>query len=100
VAADALSPTLTRYDERVLAALDQWTDDKRPFGDTPLDWRNVWQVAERLREYDVATVRRTLDGLAHLGYAMARDWDHRRRWVAVPWLARPDAASTEEAERS
>jgi hypothetical protein len=87
VTTEALSPALTAYDKRVLDALDQWTDDKRPFGDDPLDWRNVWQIGERLREYDLAALRRTLDGRAHLGHAMAREFDHRRVWVATPWRA-------------
>lgn len=92
-----LDPTLTKFDQRVLAALDQWTTD-RSTPDTPLDWRNVWQVSERLREYDVAMVRRVLDGLVQLGYATAGGWDHRRVWVATPW--RREIAEDQTQRRS
>jgi len=81
--ADVLEPALTKWDKRVLAALDEWSEHHDY--SRPLDWRTVWNVAERLREYDVVLVRRTLDGLERLGYVMANGWDHRRAYVGTPW---------------
>lgn len=83
-AGTALAPDLTPYDQRVLAALDQWhsVDDRPP---STLDWRDLWDIARTLREHDLTILRGTLDGLAHLGHALARGHDHNREWIATPW---------------
>lgn len=79
-----LEPVLTAFDKRVLAALNEWEDGPRP---APLVFSNAWQVAERVREYDVGAVRDTLRGLTHLGYALSRKFDYRQEWIAS-WRAR------------
>jgi hypothetical protein len=84
-----LEPVLTKFDRQILAALDQWTKD-RSILEEPLEWRTVWDVAERVREYDGALVRRVLDGLVSLRYATAEGWDHRRAYVATPWAREVD----------
>lgn len=87
---DTLEPQLTKFDQRVLAALDWWTVGETKLRE--LRWRNAWQVAEALREYDVKQIRETLDGLVHVGRAMhSRHWDHRRTWVAIPKRPNDDA---------
>lgn len=80
----ALAPTLTKFDRRVLATLDQWTED-RSTHEEPLEWRDVWEVARRMRSYDVKAIREILDGLAGFGHVTASGWDHRRAYVATPW---------------
>lgn len=82
---DALEPELTPFDRRVLNALDVWADDREPFGDTPLDWRDIWTIGRRLRSYDLAEIHRVLNGLADLGYIQSRGFDHRKEWVETPW---------------
>lgn len=80
----ALEPKLTKWDQRVLAKLDDWTKD-RILNDRPLQWRDAWQVARELREYDVKLVRQTLDALVDFRYAMAVEHGHKRRWVHASW---------------
>jgi hypothetical protein len=89
----ALEPELTGFDRRVLKALDQWTSDRRVFGPDaePLEYRTAWQIAERLREFDVATVVRVLNGLERFQYVTTNGrWDHRKAWVAIPWARERD----------
>lgn len=77
--APALEPTLTKFDRRVLEALDRGEYDDGCF--KPAVYRNAWQVAERVGEYDAGLVRDTLRGLAHLGYAYSRNFDKRQAWA-------------------
>lgn len=68
---ETLEPIFTAFDKRVLTALD-----KREF-------RNAWNVAERVGEYDAGAVRDTLRGLSYLGYAWSRRFDKRQEWRAT-----------------
>lgn len=79
-----LEPKLTKWDERVLATLAWWPIEDLETRTAPA-WMSAWQVAEQLHEEDVALVRLTLDGLAHLGHAFARgfNYDHTREWVRM-----------------
>jgi hypothetical protein len=81
-----LEPAPTKFDKRVLAALDPEPDYIK-LGHREREWRNAWQIAELIREDDVALVRRTLRGLDHLGYCWSRKYDWRQEWVAT-WRAR------------
>lgn len=79
---DTLEPSLTSFDRRVLDALEAHA------------WASAWQVAERVRVDDVGEVRRILDGLAHLHYAAARGFGHRRRWRRPEWALQPTEDAT------
>lgn len=76
---DTLEPGLTKGDKRVLAAItacgpDDWA--KRELGMAA----TIWQVAETLDTQDLADLRRTLNGLEHLGYiTWARSASRKRR---------------------
>lgn len=78
--AETLTPKLTEWDRRVLSKLPAWNLDARDQS----EWKDAWTVARELRSYDVADVRRTLDGLANFHYAWAKGFDHRRVWCAAP----------------
>lgn len=94
----ALAPTPSAFDRRVLAALDQWPGDGVEVRDgklvginqegEPLEWRTVWQVAERVGEPDVRDIARVLDGLERFGHATARQAKRHGRRVRV-WVATP-----------
>lgn len=84
----ALEPNLTAFDKRVLRALAPWPATY----DDPMELKNAWQVAEKLREYDVATVRGTLRGLERFHYAWSTGWGHGQRWIAT-WRA-PEVLSS------
>lgn len=85
--AEVLEPKLTPWDRRVLSKLEVWPERyyALPEPREPLRWLDVWEIARRLRSYDVENVRRTLDGLVCFGYAADHGWDHRKCWIATPW---------------
>lgn len=77
---DTLEPGLTKEDKRVLAAIPECGNDS---------WRRreaheavtIWQIAEILNTEDLADLRRTLRGLAHLEYVFSADSKARKRRV-------------------
>jgi hypothetical protein len=79
-----LEPKLTRYDERVLSRLDQWTE-LRDHRDEPLRWMDAWDVGRLLGVYNLDELRNVLDGLERFGYVAATGWGTKRKWVAAPW---------------
>lgn len=78
-----LEPTLTKFDKRVLAALDPEPDYGQPDARVQRDFRDAWEIARRMREDDVALVRRTLRGLERFGYCWSRKWGWGQTWVAT-----------------
>lgn len=77
-----LEPAPTKFDKRVLAALDPQPDySKQGYGKR--QFRDAWDVARLIHEDDVGLVRRTLRGLEHMGYCWSRDFDWRQKWVAT-----------------
>jgi hypothetical protein len=93
-----LEPELTRFDLRVLNALDDWPGDDDTLREGRLPFKSAWQVAERIGEYDVTTVRDTLRGLVHLGYASDRSWGTRQEWIKS-WCWREKRAATSATKR-
>jgi hypothetical protein len=81
---EALEPKLTRYDQRVLSKLDQWTADRDTREDS-LRWMDLWEVGRTLTEHDLRELQRVLDGLERFGYVTASGWGPQRRWIAAPW---------------
>lgn len=78
---DTLEPALTRFDRRVLAALDPEPDLRLRGNDRPRQQlRDAWDIARSLGTDDVGDVRRVLRGLSHLGYAWSVGWGAKQRW--------------------
>lgn len=82
----AFEPELTKFDRRVLAALDPEPDYSK-FGYRQREFRDAWEIGRLMREDDVLMVRRTLRGLEQLGYSWSRGWGYKQTWVAT-WRAR------------
>jgi hypothetical protein len=64
---DTLEPGLAKMDKRVLAAIPECGEIEqrlRKGGEAV----TVWQVGEALDTLDLVDLRRTLNGLEHLGY--------------------------------
>ena len=80
----ALEPELTKWDRRVLRALDVWTMGKR-FDE--IEALSTWQVAQKLDEEDVKYVRETLRGLHRfhyvIGFGSGLADRRKHRWVAT-----------------
>lgn len=80
-----LEPTLTRYDKRVLKALDffDFGTGLRDLREHPLEWRDLWDIGRRLKERDLDALLATLRGLEHLHYVWSQHFDHKRVWTAI-----------------
>jgi hypothetical protein len=83
-----LEPKLTKWDQRVLAALGEWPKGWS-FGLAPLPWMSAWAVAEKVREDNVTTVRQTLNALMDFGYADVCGHGHQRLWIRLPDRRKP-----------